>query len=121
MPNTVDPRPGERLCQIREHRETSQGRLARAIGVTVGTVQNYEHGRTHITAERLEQLAGALQCEATDLLQPPGSPPPRYRRPRYRPFQERASSRWYALNKVVKQVESVWGPWEQWVNTGDDD
>ena len=116
----VDPRPGIRLHQIREHRDLSQCLLARALGVSVGTIQNYEHGRNHITADRLEELARALQCKAADLLMPPGAPPPRYRRPRFRPFQERASSQWYALNKVVREVETVWGPWQQWVSTGDD-
>jgi transcriptional regulator with XRE-family HTH domain len=70
---------GERLRQVREHREISQGRLARAIGVTVGTIQNYEHGRALITTDRVEQLAHALQCEPIDLLAKPGSAPPRYR------------------------------------------
>jgi transcriptional regulator with XRE-family HTH domain len=48
--------------------------------VSVGTIQNYEHGRVHITTDRLEQLARALQCEPVDLLMPPGSPLPRYRK-----------------------------------------
>lgn len=87
----IDPRPGKRLCQVREHRDISQGKLARAIGVTTGTIQHYEQGRTRITTDRLEELARALQCEVTDLLQPPGSPPPRYRRPRYLPFCESRS------------------------------
>ena len=39
----------------------SQGQLARAIGVSVGTIQNHEHGRVHITVDRLEELARALQ------------------------------------------------------------
>jgi transcriptional regulator with XRE-family HTH domain len=77
--NVVDPWPGRRLCEIRAHRGISQARLARSLRVTVGTIQNYEHGRVHITAERLEQLAHALQCELADLLARPGSAMPRYR------------------------------------------
>lgn len=77
-------RTGERLHQIREHRNVSQARIAKAIGVSVGTIQGYEHGRTHITIDRLEQLAQALQCEPADLLISPGTPPPRYHRPRYK-------------------------------------
>jgi transcriptional regulator with XRE-family HTH domain len=61
MGNPIDPRPGRRLQQIREHRNMSQGQLARAIGVSVGTIQNHEHGRVHITVDRLEELARALQ------------------------------------------------------------
>ena len=70
---------GLRLHQVRQHRNISQGRLAKAVGVSVGTIQNYEHGRAHITADRLEQLARALQCEPAELLAAPGSPLPRYR------------------------------------------
>lgn len=71
---------GKRLYQVRKHRNISQGQIARAVGVSVGTIQNYEHGRALITTDRLEQLAQALQCEPMDLLAEPGSiPPPRYR------------------------------------------
>lgn len=70
---------GKRFHQIREHRNMSQARIARTVGVSVGTIQGYEHGRTRITADRLEQLARALQCEPIDLLAEPGSAPPRYR------------------------------------------
>jgi transcriptional regulator with XRE-family HTH domain len=89
----IDPRPGQRLRQIREHRETSQGQFAAAIGVSVGTIQGYEHGRAHMTIERLFELAGALQCEPADLLMEPGSPLPRYHRSKLtpaRPHQRRA-------------------------------
>lgn len=76
----IDPRQlGQRLRQIREARGISQGRLARLIGVSVGTVQNYEHGRNPIPTDRLEPLAMALQCKPAELLAEPGSPPPRYR------------------------------------------
>lgn len=74
-----DGHAGERLRQIREHRGLSQGKAAKAIGVSVGTIQNYERGRVAITTDRLQQLARALQCEPADLLQPPNSAVPRYR------------------------------------------
>jgi transcriptional regulator with XRE-family HTH domain len=70
---------GQRLHEIRQHRDLSQGEVAKAIGVSVGTIQSYEHGRTRITADRIEQLAQALQCELADLLMPPGSRLPLYR------------------------------------------
>lgn len=70
----------------------SQGNLAKAVGVTVGTIQNYEHDRTPITTDRLAQLAQALKCEPADLLRPPGSPPPRYRHG-YRTFQQQTALR----------------------------
>ena len=75
---------GKRLHQIREHRNISQARIARTVGVSVGTIQGYEHGRIRITADRLEQLAQALQCELIDLLAEPGSAPPRYRLSQHR-------------------------------------
>jgi transcriptional regulator with XRE-family HTH domain len=64
----VDGRIGARLAAARQARGISQGRLARAIGVVVGTAQAYEHGRCRIAVERLEDIAEALQCELTDLL-----------------------------------------------------
>jgi len=66
----------KRLHQVREHRQISQGRIAEAIGVSVGTIQNYERGRVPITTGRLEQLAQALQCKPADLLAPSEAPLP---------------------------------------------
>lgn len=77
----VDPSRGQRLREVRIHREMSQGALARPIAVKVGTVQGYEHGRIEVSATKLEQLARALQCEVADLMMPPGAPMPRYRYP----------------------------------------
>jgi transcriptional regulator with XRE-family HTH domain len=70
----IDPRPGQRLRQVRLFRHLSQGQLAKAIGVSVGTVQNYERGRVAISADRIAHLSRPLQCEPTDLLMVPGSP-----------------------------------------------
>ena len=67
----IDPAAGQRLSEIRQHRGISQRELAKAIAVTVGTIQGYEHARIAITATRLEQLARALQCETADLAMPP--------------------------------------------------
>jgi transcriptional regulator with XRE-family HTH domain len=79
-----DTRLGERLRQVRVHREVSQRQLAGAIGVSISTIQSYEHGRVIIAIDRIEHLARALQCEVLDLMMPPGAPLPRYRH-RYRP------------------------------------
>jgi transcriptional regulator with XRE-family HTH domain len=49
--------------------------LRRRFGVTTGTIQAYEHGRTRIAVERLAELARALRCEPADLLAPPGAAP----------------------------------------------
>jgi transcriptional regulator with XRE-family HTH domain len=64
----IDGRVGARVTEARKARGLSQVRLAKAIGVTTGAVQAYEHGRTRITVERLEALADALHCEPADLL-----------------------------------------------------
>jgi transcriptional regulator with XRE-family HTH domain len=69
----IDGRAGARLLEIRKTRSLSQARLAKAIGVTTGTIQAYEHSRARITVERLEALAEALQCEPAELLAPPGA------------------------------------------------
>jgi transcriptional regulator with XRE-family HTH domain len=66
----IDGCVGARLAETRQSRGLSQGHVAKAIGVTTGTIQAYEHGRTRIAVERLEDLAKALQCEAADLLTP---------------------------------------------------
>jgi transcriptional regulator with XRE-family HTH domain len=67
----ADGRVGARLAELRARRGMSQGWLAKRIGVTVGTVQAYEHGRARVTVDRLLGLAAALGCEAADLLRPP--------------------------------------------------
>jgi transcriptional regulator with XRE-family HTH domain len=64
----VDRRVGARLAEIRGYRGLSQSQLAKAIDVTVGAIQAYEHGRARISIERLEKLARALQCEPANLL-----------------------------------------------------
>jgi transcriptional regulator with XRE-family HTH domain len=67
---------GHRLRQVRHYRGLSQGRLAKRIGISVGTIQAYEHGRARVTVDRLLVLAAALGCEPAELLALP-SPPAR--------------------------------------------
>jgi transcriptional regulator with XRE-family HTH domain len=67
----VDGRVGARLAAARQARGMSQGWLAKRIGVSVGLVQAYEHGRTRIAVERLMELAEVLHCDAANLLPPP--------------------------------------------------
>jgi len=62
----IGGRVGARLAKARQSRGLSQAQLAKAIGVTTGTIQAYEHSRTRIAVERLEAVAEALQCEAAD-------------------------------------------------------
>jgi len=72
----IDPNPGLRLAEIRMHLKMSQQQVATAIGVSLGTIQHYEHGRAAITVDRIKQLANALNCEPAILLEPPGAPLP---------------------------------------------
>lgn len=70
---------GRRLYEIRMHRGMSQGLLARAIGVSTGTIQNYEKGRAPMTLQRVEQLASALNVQPADLFAASGSALPKFR------------------------------------------
>ena len=53
----IDPAAGRRLSEIRQYRGISQGELAKALAVKVGTIQGYEHARIDISATRLDQRA----------------------------------------------------------------
>ena len=77
MKRPVDGRIGARLAEARKARRLSQGKLARAIGVSIGLVQSYEHGRCRVPIERLMAIAAVLECDAADLLTParPHRPP----------------------------------------------
>jgi transcriptional regulator with XRE-family HTH domain len=63
-----DQQIGKRLAMIREHRRQSQAELAAAVGVSKSTISHYEHDRARILAPRLAQLAQALHCRVSDLL-----------------------------------------------------
>ena len=61
-----------RLQQIRRVRGYSQSDLAKASGVNLRTLQQYESGAKNINraaASTLRDLANTLGCEAEDLLE----------------------------------------------------
>jgi len=64
----MDGRIGKRLIEARKARGFSQGWLAKRIGVSVGTIQAYEHNRAQIPLARLKALTDALRCDVTDLI-----------------------------------------------------
>ena len=97
----IDPAAGQRLSEVRQHRGISQGELAKALAVKVGTIQGYEHARIGISATRLDQLARGLQCETADLMMPPGAPLPRYR------FQGRRQQRRRRSSAQQRQARKV--------------
>jgi transcriptional regulator with XRE-family HTH domain len=66
----ADGHIGARLAETRKARGISQGWLAKRIGVSVGTIQAYEHGRSRIPGDRLEALVGVLRCDPATLIRP---------------------------------------------------
>jgi transcriptional regulator with XRE-family HTH domain len=67
----IDAEIGARLAEVRLRCAMTQRQLAKAIGVTLTTVQNWERGRTGLPAKRLAALANALHCQPIDLLMLP--------------------------------------------------
>jgi transcriptional regulator with XRE-family HTH domain len=107
MITTIDPRLGQRLRQIRKARGISQGRLAKAIGMTVGIIQMYEHGRVQPAANRLDQIAQELQCKVANLLESPDAPLPHDRR--YRLSREHARPTANALLSIAPKTLGFYG------------
>ena len=64
---------GARLAEVRRHCGLTQRQLAKAAGVTLTAIQNWERGRHAISAKRLGPLADALHCQPIDLLMLPGT------------------------------------------------
>ena len=69
----IDAEIGARLAEVRRWRGLTQRQLAKAVGVKLTTVQNWERGRTGLPAKRLAALANALHCQPIDLLMLPGT------------------------------------------------
>jgi transcriptional regulator with XRE-family HTH domain len=65
--------------ELRAYCNITPRELARAVGVTRGTISDYLHGKSSVPSERLATLARAMHCEERDLRMPPGSPLPRLR------------------------------------------
>jgi transcriptional regulator with XRE-family HTH domain len=67
---------GQRLRRLREAADMSQPELARAAGVPVGTLRNWEQGRRIPRFDTAAAVAWALGVSLDDLA---GEPPPRQR------------------------------------------
>ena len=67
------PTVGKRLAELRASRRISQRQLAKHLGITTTTVQNWEHSRAMIPIGRLRQLGDALGCDDIELLRAPGA------------------------------------------------
>jgi transcriptional regulator with XRE-family HTH domain len=72
----IDPAVGRRIAVIRKERRITQATVAEEIGVTVATIQNYEHGRHKVTDEQAEKIAAALNCTVADLYRANSAVPP---------------------------------------------
>ena len=69
----IDAEIGARLAEVRRRCGLTQRQLAKAVGVTITAIQNWERGRHGISAKRLGRLADALYCQPLDLLMLPGT------------------------------------------------
>lgn len=107
MKKAIDSRLGQRLRQIRKARGISQGKLAKAIGMTTGIIQMYEHGRVQPTAYRFDQIAHELRCKVANLLESPDAPLPHDRR--YRLFREHARPTANALLSIAPKTLGFYG------------
>ena len=61
----------DNLKELRTNRGMTQKQLAKATGLSIGTIQGYEQGRYEPNIEALESLAGALSCTFDDILVEP--------------------------------------------------
>jgi transcriptional regulator with XRE-family HTH domain len=75
----VDPTIGQRLLQLRQGCKKTQAEVAEPCNISRQTLSCYECGKVAIPSPLFAPLARQLHCKPSDLLDPPGSPLPRYR------------------------------------------
>ncbi len=56
-----------KLAEYRKSKGYSQDQLAKMIGVTTATIQNWENGRGMGSVERIIKLCAALDADAREL------------------------------------------------------
>ncbi len=59
---------GKNLKKIRTAKATSQGDIARSLGVSRGFISNIESGKTNPTLETISRLAKAVGVSTDELL-----------------------------------------------------
>ncbi len=57
---------GDEIKQIRSERDLSQSELAEQLGVSAGTVSNWERGKSRPESDKLDQLQDLAEQERTD-------------------------------------------------------
>jgi transcriptional regulator with XRE-family HTH domain len=62
---------GEKIRKIRELKGLKQENIATALGMSVTAYGNLERGDTHLTYEKLEQIAGVLEVPVQDIVTMP--------------------------------------------------
>ena len=63
----VDVHVGAAIRARRKHLKVTQTQLATALGLTFQQVQKYENGNNRISASKLWEIAGFLECSIADL------------------------------------------------------
>jgi DNA-binding XRE family transcriptional regulator len=66
QPHRVDLHVGLKIRQHRRGQGMSQEQLAQALGLTFQQVQKYERGANRVSASKLYEAAGALNCQIAD-------------------------------------------------------
>ncbi len=64
----IEVRVGSRIRLRRRWLGVTQGRLARAVGVTFQQIQKYECGASRVSARRLVEIAAALETSVAFLV-----------------------------------------------------
>ncbi|SLN19246.1 helix-turn-helix domain-containing protein [Oceanibacterium hippocampi] len=74
--DSLDETIGKNIRQIRRDQRLSQRELAERLSISAQMVQKYEAGSSHISVDRLRQVADALKVTLPQLLYPVGSSDP---------------------------------------------
>lgn len=77
---------GRNIKRTRVESGQTQKQLSERLDVTQQMVQKYEKGTASITLDRLKEIAKALGCEASELMEAPDSPPNKRKPERARPL-----------------------------------
>ncbi len=68
-PHPADVHVGQRVRLLRERQGLNHAVVAKSLGVTYQQLYKYEAGINRISASRLWELAGVLQCEVSEFFE----------------------------------------------------
>jgi len=69
VPSDTDKCVGERIREIRVSKGLSRRQIANRVHVTHQQIQKYEKGYNRMSVGRLVEIADAMDCHVTELLQ----------------------------------------------------